>query len=46
MPAREKPSTRSVPISFDRLATAAYMVFIAAKLLPIAMMQATKVPRN
>ena len=41
---REKPSTRSVPISRARRATAAYMVFMAAKLLPIAMMTATKIP--
>ena len=45
MLAREKPSTRRVPISAERRATAAYMVFIAAKQLPMAMMTATKVPR-
>ena len=43
---REKPSTRSVPISRARRATAAYIVFIAAKLLPTAMMMATKMPMN
>ena len=42
---RENPRTRRVPISFERRATAAYIVFIAAKALPIAMMTATKVPR-
>jgi hypothetical protein len=42
----ENPRTRRVPISFDRRATAAYMVFIAAKQLPIAMMTATNTPRN
>ena len=42
---REKPSTRSVPISRARRATAAYMVFMAAKLLPTAMMIEMKIPR-
>ena len=43
---RVKPRMRSVPTSFARRATAAYMVFIAAKQLPIAMMMQTKIPRN
>ncbi len=43
---REKPSTRSVPISRARRDTAAYIVFMAAKLLPTAMMMATKMPTN
>src|ERR1039458_4043003 len=42
---RENPSTRNVPISRARRATAAYMVFMAAKLLPMAMMIDTKIPR-
>ena len=42
----ENPSTRSVPISRERRATAAYIVFIAAKLLPTAMMIETKMPMN
>ena len=42
----EKPSTRKVPISRARRATAAYMVFMAAKLEPTAMMMATKMPTN
>ena len=46
IPPREKPSTRKVPTSRARRATAAYIVFIAAKQLPTAMMTATKVPRN
>ena len=41
---REKPSIRRTPTSRDRRATAAYIVFIAAKLLPIAMTMATKIP--
>ena len=41
---RENPSTRSVPISRARRATAAYIVFMAAKLLPTAMMMDTKIP--
>ena len=45
IPPREKPRTRSVPISGDRRITAAYIVFMAAKLLPTAIMTATKVPR-
>ena len=43
---RENPSARRVPISFERLATAAYMVFIAAKLLPTAMIAEIRTPRN
>jgi len=43
---REKPSTRRVPISRARRATAAYMVFMAAKLLPMAMITQTKIPMN
>src|SRR5580704_8639264 len=43
---REKPITRNVAISRDRYATAAYIVFIAAKQEPIAMMIATRVPTN
>ena len=43
---REKPSTRRVPISRARRDTAAYMVFMAAKLLPIAIMMETKMPTN
>ena len=42
---REKPSTRSVPISRVRLATAVYIAFIAAKAAPIAMSTAMKMPR-
>ena len=42
----EKPSTRNVPISRERLATAANIVFIAAKLLPTPMMMATKIPSD
>ena len=41
---RENPSTRKVAISRPRYATAAYIVFIAAKLDPIAMMIATTMP--
>ena len=40
----EKPSTRSVPISRALRATAAYIVFMAAKLLPTAMMTEMKIP--
>src|SRR5437868_14598991 len=40
----ENPSTRKVPISLARRAIVAYMVFIAAKLLPIAIMKATSSP--
>ena len=43
---RENPITRSVAISRQRYATAAYMVFIAAKIEPIAMMLATTMPIN
>ena len=43
---RENPITRSVAISRDRYATAAYIVFIAAKLEPIAIMIATNQPMN
>jgi hypothetical protein len=43
---REKPSTRKVPTSRARRATLAYIVFIAAKQLPTAMMIATNVPKN
>ena len=42
---REKPSTRSVPTSFARRATAAYMVFMAAKLEPTAIMIETNTPK-
>ncbi len=41
-----KPRMRSVPISLDLRATAAYIVFIEAKQLPTAMMMQTKKPRN
>src|ERR1700752_5314045 len=41
---REKPITRSVAISRERYATAAYIVFMAAKQEPMAMMMATIVP--
>src|SRR5580704_13699656 len=41
---REKPITRRVAISRERYATAAYIVFMAAKLEPIAMMTATTHP--
>lgn len=43
---RENPMIRRVAISFERYATAAYIVFMAAKLEPIAMMIATNVPIN
>jgi len=35
-----------VPISRERRATAAYMVFMAAKELPTAITMAMKMPRN
>ena len=41
---RENPITRKVAISLERYAAAAYMVFIAAKLEPMAMMTATIQP--
>ena len=44
MEKRENPSTRSVPISFDRRATAAYIVFMAAKEAPTAMSAAMNSP--
>ena len=43
---RENPITRRVAISRERYATAAYMVFIAAKLEPIAMITATIHPMS
>ena len=43
---RENPFTRKVAISRERYATAAYIVFIAAKLEPIAMITATTHPMN
>src|SRR5262245_37400136 len=42
---RENPSARKVPISVARRATAAYMVFMAAKLLPTAIIKETRMPR-
>src|ERR1017187_10942377 len=44
MAGRENPNTRKVAISTPRYATAAYIVFIAAKLDPMAMMIATTMP--
>ena len=41
---RVNPSARSVPISFERRAMAAYMVLVAAKALPMAMITATEKP--
>ena len=41
---RENPSTRSVPISRARRATAAYMVVMAAKALPTAISVQTSIP--
>src|SRR5579864_4040767 len=38
------PRARSVPISIVRAETAAYIVFIAAKIAPIAMITATTIP--
>ena len=43
---REKPRMRNVAISLLRYATAAYIVFIAAKHEPMAMTNATTVPTN
>src|SRR5215467_1543362 len=43
---RENPSTRNVPISLDRLATAEYIVFIALNELPTAIITATNIPTN
>ena len=45
MLSRLNPSTRSVPISFVRLATAAYIVFMPAKAAPTAMMKAMNTAR-
>ena len=42
---RENPSTRSVPTSLALRATAAYMVFMAAKLDPTAMIMAMNTPK-
>src|SRR5690242_17820307 len=42
----EKPRIRRVAISRERYATAAYMVFIAAKDEPTAMKMATMTPMN
>ena len=39
-----KPSARSVPISVVRDETAAYIVFIAPKIAPTAMITATIIP--
>ena len=41
---RENPSARKVPISFCRLATAAYMVIIAPIIAPMAKNTETIVP--
>ena len=43
---RVNPRMRNVPTSVARRTTAAYIVFMAAKELPIAMMMHTKKPRN
>ena len=43
---REKPNILRTPTSRARRATAAYIVFIAAKLLPMAMMIETNTPRT
>ena len=44
--AREKPSTRSTPISRPRRVTAVYIVFIPPKIAPIASARATIKPRS